>query len=119
MKKENTENLWVIQGSEFVHDFLYRDEATGDVVPLTGYTVRAQLRASTWSASPTYEFPADNTGISILDAANGVVRMAIPASVSAAWKFDRAQFDIEIVDALNRPTRLVKGTVFISREMTR
>jgi hypothetical protein len=62
-----------------------------------------------------------NTGFNagIVVDATGTVTLALTAAQSAALDFDRAYYDIEIVSPAGVVTRLVQGTVTLSREVTR
>ena len=111
-------NLRLDQGSDFRHTFLYREPDGVTAIDLTGFTARAQVRESIWSATPLYEATTETTGLQITDPTNGKVVLTIAGSVSEAWLVDQAVYDIEVVDS-GSPTRIVQGTLFIDREATR
>ena len=112
-------NLRVDQGSDFRHTFLYREPDGETPIDLTDFSARAQVRESIWSQTPLYEASTESSGLLIADPVNGKVVLSIPGSVSEGWLVDQAVYDIEVVDATSKPSRIVQGTIFIDREATR
>jgi len=112
-------NLHLDQGSDFRHTFLYREPDGETPIDLTGFTARAQVRESIWSATPLYEATTETAGLEISDPVAGKVVLTIAGSVSEAWLADQAVYDIEVVDASSKPSRIVQGTIYIDRESTR
>lgn len=108
----NTRNLRMDQGSAFIHTFVLP-------IDLTAYTLRGHVRKSKFSDETLFEASTATSGLTITDAPNGKFVLEIPADTSAAWLAESAAYDIEIVDSLGRPTRVVQGTIFINREVTR
>ncbi|MGH9931345.1 MAG: hypothetical protein ACREA9_19235 [Pyrinomonadaceae bacterium] len=111
------ENLKIPQGSTYSHTFHYRDKTTGAIIDLTGYTGRMEIRASVDDAVVLY----DSTifGDITINGSQGDVILEIPSSVTKAWTWLNAVYDLEIVSGSSKVTRLVMGTVVISREVTR
>lgn len=118
-----TVNLRIDQGSTYNHTFTWVDEATGDPVNMTTYSeVRCQIRPYLEAGDAEIMFDGDNLvkgNVSFLDAANGVVLLTVPASISDAWEQEEAVYDIEVVDAAGEPHRIVQGQVFINKQVTR
>ena len=112
-----TYNMTIDQGTTVSIDFQYRTSA-GVVIPLTSYTARMQARPTQSSAVTVMDCTTTN-GQLVVTGATGTVTLALTATQSAALDFDRAVYDIEIVSPAGVVTRLVQGTVTLSREVTR
>ena len=83
---------------------------------LTGFSARAQMR-STKSASAV---AASFTCTVVSPAANGVVKMELPATTSTAMTAGAYFYDLEIHTANDAIVkRLIEGTVTINQEVTR
>ena len=107
-------DLVIDQGSTFVIDLTIKEE--GVLKNLTGFSARAQMR-STKSASAV---AASFTCTVVSPAANGVVKMELPATTSTAMTAGAYFYDLEIHtgnDAIVK--RLIEGTVTINQEVTR
>lgn len=85
---------------------------------LTGYTGRAQIRATRESTATLVDLTTANTGI-VIDAANGAVGMRITAAATAALDFSCAVYDLELIDGSGAVTRLMYGDVKLFKETTR
>jgi len=98
-----------------------RNQGTEEVpnyqpVNLTGYSARMEIRDK-YAGLLLHRM--DTTGGTILiDGPNGSISFEIPASVSATWTWRNAVFDLELVDALGRVTRLIQGTITLTPEVT-
>jgi len=85
---------------------------------LTGYTGRAQIRASRENSATIASLTSANSGI-VIDAANGAVGMRISATDTAALDFNCAVYDLELIDGSGVVTRLMYGDVKLFKETTR
>ena len=107
-------DLVIDQGSTFVIDLTIKEE--GVLKNLTGFSARAQMR-STKSASAV---AASFTCTVVSPAANGVVKMELPATTSPAMTAGAYFYDLEIHTANDAIVkRLIEGTVTINQEVTR
>ena len=84
---------------------------------LTGYTARMHIREELDDTVTIHEMttPTDIT-ISTNDAK---ITMTISATDTAAFDFDRAVYDLELVDGSGIVTRLLEGEVELIKEVTR
>lgn len=110
-------NIEFFQGSYFGMrvNLQLKDGNTVTPVDLTSYAVRGQIRR-------TYQNEAFvNFDIEVLDALNGLVRVSLPATVTADMKAGVFVYDIEVYDPLD--TALVYkplyGNVTVKAEVTR
>ena len=105
--------LTVDQGSTFESTIdLVTDD--GAVINVAGYVFSGQIRKSYYSANATA-----NLTLSIVDAANGNVKMSISAANTANIKAGRYLYDIKMTDTSNTVTRLVEGVITITPQVTR
>lgn len=112
-----TYNMTIDQGTTVSVQFAYRTAANA-VIDLTGYTARMQARPTISSAVTVMDATTANGQLTVTGA-TGIVTLGLTAAQSAALDFDRAYYDLEIVDSAGVVTRLVQGTVTLSREVTR
>jgi len=105
--------LTVDQGSTFESTIdLVTDD--GAVINVTGYTFTGQIRKSYYSTNPTA-----NLTMTIVDAANGNVKVSMTAANTANIKAGRYLYDIKMTDTSNIVTRLVEGVITITPQVTR
>lgn len=112
-----TYNLVIEQGADFIKSFVLRnpDESIKD---LTGYTARMQIRQYVFSEDAEYEATTEN-GRLVINIGTGSIQMRFPSSDTSLFEIKRGVYDLEIVDISGQVTRLIQGTVQISREVTR
>jgi hypothetical protein len=114
-----TLDLTIEQGATFDRTLTWRD-AEGVLVPLTNLTARMHIRTKVTDATELLELTTENDRITLTDP--GVIDLHIDADDTALLTFKTAVYDLEIVDPSTVPetvTRLVKGTVTLSPEVTR
>jgi len=113
-----TWNLTCEQGATFIRDV--NGWTIDDVAePITGYTIRMQVRRQPSSSS--YELYIDNAsrgGIAITNGALGAYRITLTAAQTAALDVGIHYYDIEITDG-TLVTRHLKGTFTVDPEVTR
>jgi len=114
--------LLIEQGATLDLTLAYKD-SNNTAVDLTGYSSRMKIRSDYADASPTTYFSlssslaADGTGLT-LGGVSGTIRMFISAVSTSAQSFDTAYYDLELVSG-SIVTRLLEGTVKLSKEVTR
>ena len=115
-----TLKLEIEQGSTFRYALELKagTAANAPALDLTGYVARMQIRADQAAATVLHEMTSANGGITI-DALAGRLNLLISATATAAFAFDRAVYDLEIESAGGEVTRVIQGTVVLSREVTR
>jgi len=84
---------------------------------LTGYTARMQIREDIDDATEILELlsPTD-INISIADAR---ITVTIADTVTETFDFEEAVYDLELESSTGETTRLLEGTVTLSKEVTR
>jgi hypothetical protein len=105
------------QGATTIKPFVWK---SGEDVPvnLTGATVRMQVRRSTSSSDVLLEASTANSRIQ-LDPLLGKFTLVLSATVTAAISWLTGVYDIEITASNGVVTRLVQGTITVSKEVTR
>jgi hypothetical protein len=105
--------ITIDQGSDF--GFEFNIEEDGVRVDLTGYSVRAQMRASKESTDVAASFTCV-----ISDPPNAVVNVSLSSSTSALVTAGIYYYDLEIYIAnTDASTRYLEGKVTLTREVTR
>jgi hypothetical protein len=106
-------NLVIDQGSDFAIEFTVAEAGTAK--NLSGYSARAQLRATKSSSSVSATFTC-----TIPTPANGKINMTLPNGTSAALTAGRFFYDLEIFTANDTlVNRLLFGEVTVTQEVTR
>jgi len=87
---------------------------------LTGYTARMQIRITRGSTVSVHELTTENGGIT-LNAADGGINLLISDTDTAAFDFDNAVYDLELINTNGNGdvTRVAEGTVRLHKEVTR
>lgn len=111
-------NFTIQQGTKFSRVLTWKDSA-GSLVNLTGYT--AEMRIKSEASDPveviTLSTTPDEDGNGItLGGAAGTITLLIKSATTDAMDFNEADYDLDLIDASDEPTRLLKGTVSLSRE---
>lgn len=105
-------NLAVEQGSTFRRSIPVLDD-TGVPLNVTGWSARGQIRLTHRDRTVAYDLGPH------LEVAGTNVELVIPAEDSSLWTWRWAVYDVEVVDLIGNPTRLIQGSVSVSPEVTR
>jgi hypothetical protein len=121
-------NFTIEQGATFTRIFKYKDSEGNPIQLGEASALRMQIRESIDDESPIPggEFTSASGGFflssSVGQPSESAVKdqftLIIPASTSSNFNFDRAVYDIELVDG-NTTTRLLQGKIKLSKEVTR
>jgi len=113
-------NLFPDQGAKYQHIYVYKDKATGAVIPITGWLIEMQARAYPTDETALLDIDTDlKGGIEITDGANGEFTITIAAATSAAWRHSELSYDIVGTPPAEDPERIAQGTIFVSKSTTR
>ena len=104
-------DIVIDQGSTFVRTFTF----TAGITDLTGYVARMQIRERV-SSSDTILSLTVGSGLTMTTT---TISVAISATATAALDFNSGVYDLEIESAGGVVTRILYGTVKLSREVTR
>lgn len=115
------------QGATTKFEIQYTD-SDANPIDLTGYSARMHIRETYDSANTilamTNVLESDGTGINLNGLSNtqplseGKIGVYISADKTAAFTFDQAVYDLELVNG-TEVIRLIQGTIKLSREVTR
>lgn len=104
------------QGATFRRVITWRDD-DGNLVNLTGYTARMQVRRIPGDTT-LLELTTANGRISLGGSA-GTITLLVTAAVTAALtKWPSAVYDLELIDGSGTVTRLLEGKMRFSPEVT-
>lgn len=121
--------MLIEQGATLKLDLAYKD-SNNVAINLTGYSGKLQIKSDYADNNPTTyltlssSLNPDGTGINFsgsagaLPPASGTIGIVISAASSSALTFSSASYDLEITSG-SVVTRLLQGTVFVSKEVTR
>ena len=87
-------------------------------VNLTGYTARMQIRETIESTTTLHTLTTENGGITLGGAA-GTIALTISATDTAAFTFDSAVYDLEVISGAGVVTEVLRGAVYLNDEVTR
>tara|TARA_B110000503_G_C7112978_1_gene399020 strand:+ start:72 stop:404 length:333 start_codon:yes stop_codon:yes gene_type:complete len=105
-------NLIVDQGSDYTTT-IYVTNNQGDVLDLTLYTSRAQIRKA-YTSTTAVDFTT-----SILDPLAGTIKISLTNAQTAIMKSGRYVYDVEIVSDIDIVSRVVEGQLEVSPNVTR
>lgn len=111
--------LAINQGATFAKRLTWTAGAPAVAVDLTGCTARMQIREAIDSATAACTLTTENGGITLGGVA-GTIDILIAAIATAAFAFEKAVYDLEIImsDGIT-VHRLAGGAVTVSPEVTR
>jgi hypothetical protein len=109
-------DITIEQGSGFSLSLTY-EAPEGSLVDFTGSTARLQVREKYSSADTLIELTTENGGVELGN--DGSVELSMQAADTAELSFSRGVYDLEIVPPTGEPYKIIKGNVFLKREVTR
>ena len=83
---------------------------------LSGYTFALQARET--PSGPAVVDLSMGSGITLVDAPNGVFRVVVAAAVTAAWSWDEALYDLRATDAGGAVSYPVTGRIYVTSPVT-
>jgi hypothetical protein len=103
---------------------------TNTVIDLDGYTARMQVRLTNDTATTIWDLTTENNGLDIVTGtatlADGTtvanaqgIKLNVTATQTAAVTWEKAVFDIELIEPLLDVLPFIKGTLTPSPEVTR
>ena len=105
-------NIFIDQGSDFSLTVDVQN-ALGNALDLTGYTIAAQMRKTYGSTNASATFTTSHNG------ANGQVVMQLTDSVTQALDAGRYVYDLNITSGAGDKTRVVEGQARVTPGVTR
>jgi hypothetical protein len=115
--------MLIEQGATLDLELEYKD-STNTPIDVSAYTGKLQIKSDYADNSPTTYLSLTNpvvndTGIDFTTGgSSGVIGIKISATDTSALTFDTAIYDFEITDTNNVVTRLLQGTVQLSKQVT-
>lgn len=106
-------NIVIDQGADFATTVTVTDN-DGNVVDLSGYTARGQIRkhyTSSTSVSFTFVFSTPRS--------SGELALTLSNTQTANMEAGRYVYDVELISPANSVSRLVEGIATVTPEVTR
>lgn len=86
---------------------------------MSDYEIRMSIRAAFASTTTIIDLTQANGRILDTDLSNAIFTLQLTATETAALDFRPALYDVELEDASGVVTRLLKGNVVLTEEVTR
>lgn len=112
-----TYDFEIEQGSTLIKPIVWKD-SSGNPINLAGYSAKMQVRQSVSSEDVLLELSSANSKIS-MGTTNGTLTLLLSATETAAITWRTGRYDLELTSSGAVVTRLLQGTITISREVTR
>jgi len=112
------EDLTILQGSTYDHEFDVTSESDGEPYDLTGFAARMQIRDRKTGTTKYYDIDSGSSADISVDTVNKKVKLSVPASVSSGWSFSEGDYDIEIYLGAF-VARIIEGVVILDPEVTK
>lgn len=112
-----TYDILIEQGATFQLDLVYKDSA-GAPIDVSGYTARMQVRRTYDAPTALLSLTTENNCITLGGAAGTVVVKA-PATATDNLPAKTGVYDLELISPSGDVTRLIRGAVSISPEVTK
>jgi len=113
-------DLEIYKGSTFSKQIQWKTGTPAVPVNLTGFTARMQVRRTVNDSIILDSLTTENSRLSIYAPTEGRLRIDVPASISAAYAFTSAVYDLELVSPDNITVyRILEGCYSANPEVTR
>ena len=115
--------MLIEQGATLDLELEYKD-STNTPIDVSSYTGKLQIKSDYADNAPTTYLSltdpvVDGTGIDFTtNGSSGIIGIKISATDTATLTFDTAVYDFEITNTSNIVTRLLQGTVQLSKQVT-
>lgn len=109
-------NFDIEQGTSLVKQIVWKD-SNGSPINLTGYTARMQVRPNV-DSEVLLELSTTNGRIVITPLTGTITLNFTPANTVGTY-WTKGKYDLEMTSGNGFVTRLIKGTINLSKEITR
>lgn len=107
------------QGATFTRVITWKDSA-GDIVNLSGFTARMQVRSTVKASSTLVSLTSENGGLVFKSPRSlGQVEIVLTATATADLTPGTYVYDLELVSFTGVVTRLIEGKFIVKAEVTR
>jgi hypothetical protein len=106
------QDLYIEQGTTYSTSITL-DDVYNDIFDLSGFTARAQMRASYFSANVTATFSTT------INSGSGTITLELDAPITSNIAPGRYVFDTIIIDPSQNVTRILEGIAQVSPSVTR
>jgi hypothetical protein len=109
--------ITILQGETFDKTIVWKSGDPSNLVNLTGYTARMQIRKKYGDAVVLLSLTTENGKI-ILGGTAGTIQLLLSATDTSAIDWVAGVYDLELVSSGGVVKRLLYGTVKVSLEVT-
>ena len=85
---------------------------------ITGFTARMQIREKWHSTNFIHELTTENGGI-VLTVEDASIEITVTPADTSTFTFNKAVYDIEMIAPGGQITRIIEGTITLSKEVTK
>lgn len=107
--------MTIYQGANLTLPLTWKDSA-GAAIDVTGYSARLVARQNTVD-DPILMDLTSGAGTIVVGTTDGLFTITMTAAQTAALDFDQANYQMEVTSGSGYVTRLLQGTVTLSKEL--
>ena len=111
-------NLGIKRNSTFRYVLQVRDKVTKEPRNLSGYSARMEIRSARSPTALLYQAltnpPASGTGIDMSLASTGTITLLMDNSVTNAFTWRTAQYDLAVIDGSGEPEHIMQGAILMT-----
>lgn len=112
-------DLTIYKGSTYSKIFQWKTGESATPVNLTGCAARMQIRKNVNDSTILDSLTTENSRLEIFDALNGKFKLNVPSTISSAYPFTSAVYDLEIIFVDGSVIRVIEGCISAIPEVTR
>lgn len=109
-------DFYIEQGTTWQYGWPVTDDQ-GNAVDLTGYTVKAQVKANVYEDNPILHEWSTSRGNVLIQ--NSTVILTVSPEDSRAWGWSDGLYDVTMTSPTGDVTRLAQGHVSVDMDITR
>lgn len=109
-------DLTILQGGKF--EYTLQVLNNGAVQNLTGWSGKLMIREARDESLPLLATWTSAGGQITFNAAQGLVFIDVPGSLTGGYTWERGAYDLVLTDASAQPFRVMQGDVRVSRRVT-
>lgn len=110
-------DLSIEKGATYRKVLIWKDSSK-NIIDITGYTARMQIRSSVTAPSFLVELTTENSRITITGA-EGKIELYISDTDTSALQGTQGVYDLELISTTNDVIKLLRGNVSMVDEVTK
>jgi hypothetical protein len=105
-------DITIDAGGDYDVQLLWKDDLNNPI-NLTGYSGGMKIKETLGSSTVI-----DCSSYITTNGANGTIDISIPASITSTMSFSVGIYDLEVYSTLGKTYKLLRGKVFVNKEVT-